>query len=970
MMKNKLVSAIIPILLLIAVSCDVRVPTEADLPSWFVNLNIPLVNITQTGKDLISGDSLLTTAPNGTSGDSIFVFQKSYSLDTVKVGNRLRIDDINQTFTQKVDDIVINGSQRQEQIVFDETTIGDISEAAGSSVGPIELANTGTSTSPSFTFREIMPADVVQSMESTIQSNGGEATFNNIPGRDLNPTAKSFQFDSFQYALLSYGFLDFTLVNNMFLPLGAPINVSLQYSNGVEFASTTFSDPIDPNSSATKIIDLSGDSLGSDIIIQVEGHSNGTSNPVTLQSSDLDRDFYFEMQIRDMVATEANARIKSQILSHQDTLNLLESNNRIETATLNSGTLSLDLTNQMNLPSEVYLRIPSLEDADGTIYERGPIELAAQSTAHRDFSLTGTTLQMDTSDQVVHYEYDVHTLDTGSEFKTVSETDSVGANLSMNNVSVGTFTGVLEEKSTTKDGSISLASDNEIIRAVVQSGEIVLNIDNRVGGNPHLHLTFHQIYTSPGSDVNLQKDVDLSTDNNDPVIIPLNNTEIRMPRDDQTVYYTSVTTSGGQYNTYHLDRPLDVAINVSPVQLSEATGYFTQDAMVVVDSIALDNVTKLEEATIDSGQLNLNIQNHVGIAGAVRLKLDEFISNGIPLDTTILIPETNQPVLKTIPLRGYRIEMALDDQSVHYSSRIRLLQDELMTLTFDDSVVVAVNIDQLTFSRVQGEIEPVEVNIDPVEQEFTALPEELNGVEFSHVNMGIDFDTDIGIPVFLDLSVKAYNNHGDSVVSSVEHWDITDSNTVRLPHPEDFINILPNRIVASGRAIAGAPGVVGVLRSDQFMAGDLEISIPLQFEITGDAVIEPDAELVKENALQDIESVVLYTKVNNQFELGAAIELYGAKDSTEFHSLSSVTSLAALQIPASSAIMDSIVLPKDKIDLFTDSLYVKPRIQLLPMTDANGNPQTSSVLSTDSLQITLYAKIRYLNNPGDSGNNN
>jgi len=969
-MKNKIIAVIIPVLLLIAVSCDIRVPTEADLPSWFVNLNIPLVNLTQTGKDLISGDSLLTTAPNGNAGDSIFVFQKSYSLDTVKVGNRLRIDDINQTFTQKVDDIIIEGRQKQEQIEFDATTIADISETAGSSVGLIELANTGSRTSPSFTFREIMPADLVQSMESTIQSNGGEATFNSIPERDLDPSEKPFQFDSFQYALLTAGFLDFTLVNNLFLPLGSPIHVSLRYSNGVEFATTTFSNPIDSNSSAMKTIDLSGDSLGSDIIIHVEGHSNGTSNPVTLHSNDLDRDFHFEMQIRDMVATETNARIKSQTLSHQDTLNLLESNNRIETATLNTGTLSLEMTNQMNLPSEVYLRIPSLLDADGSMYERGPIELPAQSTVYREFSLTGTTLQMDTSDQVVHYEYDVQTLDTDSEFKKVTHTDSVGANLSMSNVSVGTLTGVLEQKTTTKEGSISLTSDNEIIRAVVQSGEIVLNFDNQVGGSPHLHLIFHQIYTSPGSNVNLERDVDLSADNNDPVIIPLNNTEIRMPRDDQTVYYTSVTTSGGQYDTYNLDGLLDIAINVSPIQLSETTGYFTQDAMVVVDSIALDNVTKLEEATIDSGQLNLNIQNHVGIAGAVRLQLDEFISNGMPLDTTILIPETNHPVTKTIPLRGYKIEMALDDQSVHYSSRIRLLQNELMTLTFDDSVVVDVNIDQLTFSRVQGEIEPVEVNIDPIEQEFSALPEELNGVEFSHVDMGIDFDTDIGVPVFLNLTVKAYNNQGDSAVSAVEHWDITDSNKVRLPHPEDFINILPNRIVATGHATAGAPGVVGVLKSDQFMVGDLQISVPLQFEITGDAIIEPEAQLVKENALQDIESVVIYTKVNNQFEIGAAIDLYGAKDSTEFHALSSATSLASFQIPASSAMMDTIVLPSDKIDLFADSLYVKPRIQLLPMTDANGSPQTSSVLSTDSLQMTLYAKIRYLNKPGDSGNNN
>ncbi len=969
-MRHKLLSYLLPLLLLITASCNLRVPTAADLPSWFVTLHIPLVNQTATGKDLIPQDSLLTTEPIGTSGDSLYVFQDTYPLDTVRVGNRLKIDDINQTFTQKVDDIIIGGTEKQEQIGFDSVTIADVNQSAGSTVGPIELTDTNPMNSETFTFREIMPQDLIQSMESTLQDSGGSATFPSIPGRDLASTEKPHHFDTFQYGLLTSGYLDITLVNNMFLPLGSPVHLSLRDSNGVEFASTTFSDPIPPHSSATKTIDLSGDSLGSDIILHVEGHSNGSSSSVHIQNSDLDSGFHFVIQARDMVATETNAQIPSQTVTRSDTMTLTESDNRIETASLRSGTLSLDFANYLNLASEVYLRIPSLEDVDGTTFERGPILLAAQSNVHRDYSLEGTTLQMDTSNQSVRYEYDVHTVDTGSEFRTVNENDSIGVDVGMNNISLATVTGVIEQKTTTQDGDISLASDNEIISAIVESGEIVLNINNRVGGHPHLHLLFHQIYTSPGSNENLQRDIDLSESNNTPIVIPLNNTEIRMPRDDQTIYYTSVTTVGGQYATYDMDGMLDVNVDISQIKLAEATGYFTQDAMVVVDSIALNNATKLEEAVIDSGQLFLTIRNHVGIDGAVRLKLNEFTSNGVPLDTTIFIPETDQPVVRTIPLRDYKIQMALDDQSVHYTSRLRLLRNELMTLTFDDSVVVDVDINNLTFTRIEGEIEPVEVPIAPVEREFNALPDNLGGVKFQHVNMGIQFNTDIGVPVFLSLSLKAYNSQGDSAISTIDHWDITDSGTVRIPNAEDLINILPNRIVASGQATAGAPGVVGVLESDQALFSTLQISVPLQFELTSDAEISPNQQLVRADGVQDVESVVIYTQIQNQFEVGADFKLFGAKDSTYFSDSTLTTSLASLQIPPKSTIDDSIVVPSNKLDLFADSLYVKPNIRLLALTDAAGNPQPTSILSTDSLHMNLYAKIRYLNKPGDSGNNN
>lgn len=979
-MKNvmrKLLLVLLPVMFIITVSCELQVPTEADLPSWFVDLNIPLVKITRTGSDLISEDTTLVIEPYGDAGDSIFVYKKSFDLDTVAVGNQLNIEDISRSFTQTVDDIVIDGLDMEKEIGFDGVSIDDMSKSINSEIGQIELENTEPRASETFSFRNIMPADLVQSMEDAITANGGTATFNGIPARDLEPAENAYTFDSFQYVVLTSGALDLTVVNNMFIALGSPITVSLRYTDNEEFAQTIFTDPIPPNDSATRQIDLSGDSLASNIIIRVSGHSSGSSDQINLQSSDLDRGFHVVIQSHDMVATRAEAQIPSQTIDHTDSLTLAESDNKIESGELKTGTLSLDFENNMSIGSTVDIRIPSLLDADGTVYERTSIQLPARGTAHRDFSLAGTTLQMDMQKQYIEYEYSVNTTDSGTDYKEVDESDSVNVQFDMQDLTLAGITGILEQKKTIEDGDIPVETDNEITSAVIDQGSIIIDVDNQVGGHPHLNLVFHQIFTSKGSDDTLRKDIDLAEGINERVVIPLNGAEIRMPRNDQTIYYTTTTQTGGQYASYSLEDSVQVNIRMSAVTLSEATGYFTEDAMVKSDSIVLNEDTKIQEAQIDGGKLNFAIRNHIGVEGTVRLLLDEFTLNGHPLDTTLTIPGSDEPILNSIPLQGYKINMDLNEQMLHYTSRTRLAQSELMTLSFGDSIGINVNIRDLSFSEVSGNIEPVQVEIDPVEQEVSGLPEGISGISFRGADMTLDFNTNIGIPVFLDLRLVAYNSDGDSAVAMVSGWNITDSSSIHIPNAAELIDIFPERIVATGNATAGSPGEIGTIRSDQYVAGTFHLRIPMEFELGEDAVYQPKPELVEpQDGTQDLESVVVYTLVDNHFEIGANVQVYGAKDTLAFENLTAksspeeATALTSLSIAPGTAVIDSMVLAKDKIDLFQDSLYVLPKIRLLSTTSGTGNPQASRFLSTDSIEVTLYAKIKYLNSFNKNEENN
>jgi len=944
-------------------TCTLKNPTDPKLPSWVVNLEFPLLKDHVTLKE-IAKDSLITTMPvSGAPGESLFVFKDSIPIDSVEVGNQLNIDDIHKHFTQTVDDVTIDSDQKHDEVGFDEVRLDDVTKNITSEVGPIELNNTDPKQSDVFTFREIMPQSIVDDLDS--QTQGGNTYTGTIPSGTLRPSVKTFQFESFQSVLLDQGQLVMTIHNNMFIPLGEPITVSLLYhdQDSTQFGQAVYDEYIPVGGSLTRTIDLSGDSLGSDIYIQVSGESDGSQgSDVTIENSDLNRGFYVEVEAQNMVASEADAQIPSQQITQDDQIELAESENKIEEATLQDGDLNLSITNNLSVDSDVILRVPSLVDVNGDEFERGPFTVTANNVADQSYDISGYTMVMDTASQIVDYNYEVNTVDTGNEYRVINQNDSVNVQVDLANMTISEILGVLEPKRTVEDGDIPITSDNEILKATIDEGSITLNIDNQIGGEPHLKLKLHQLFQTPGSNDTIIHEMDIDPGQNQ-AVIPLNNAEIRMPRNDQTLYYTTVTTGGGVYAQYDITDSISVDIEVSELLISEATGYFTQDAMVEEDTISLDNETKVQEAVIDSGQLQMRIVNNIGVEAKVRLILDEFYSGGTSLDTVINIPETSEPTVRTIPLSQYIIQMPLNDQNIHYTSRTRLLQDSLMTLSLDDSISVNVDITGLSFSEVTGEIDPVHIDISPVEQEVTGIPEELDGVNFSTVDMEIDFETNIGIPVFLDLTIKSYNDEGDTVINdAVRGWDITDSSTVIIPDAEDLINIFPSFITASGQATAGAPGLIGQVASNQYVRGQLQLSAPLEFTITDDAVVNLDPQKVdpiEEDVRNRVKRLTLYARMDNQFEFGAQVHVLSAKDTLAFDGGASQIpdTLAVLNVPAGMTSLDSVDLDTSKISLFSDSSYVKTRVKMLPMSD--GSP--SRFLSTDSLHMNLYGKVRYLN---------
>ncbi|NOZ74670.1 MAG: hypothetical protein GXO90_04740 [FCB group bacterium] len=947
--------------------CSLDMSKDPVPPSWVTTMEIPLYQGSIGFNDFLK-DSLITTQATGVDADSIFAFHDEVPIDRVEVGDQLSIDDIHKSFSQSIDDVTVDDSQIQESVTFDEVGVDPVTTTIQSELGPIELNNITPQGTDPFQLNQVYP-DI---------NNIPDGTTATIPAFTLTPLVKPFTFDDFDSATFSGGALEITIVNEMAITLGTPITVDLMEISGpdtlsIPGATVTFPDFIVPNDSATGTMDLSGLTLPGQILVQVTGASAGTEgNAILINQTVKESGFITRIGASNLVVTSATALIPEQTISNDGLIAMAEDSNKVQDARILNGTLDLSVNNQMAVDAVLDLTISSLEDAFGAPFTISGLTLNSGALTHQTYALDDYHMIMSLDAQQIDYSYQIHTLPTDPNKVLVAQTDSVVLELNLFGDAPGapiTFseiTGLIVPQHQSFSGAMDLSSDSELLVAQLSQGTLDIQIQNpmnqTLAGAPLLTVVLKELFTPSGDTLRIGPDEVILPGLNT-FSIDLTDHTLRLPRNDQSLHYNAqVNTVYGEVGTYNLVDTLSVDIFVNGLAFSEITGYFTQDAIVDSNAITLDNATKVRNAVLQTGALNLSVENRLGVLADVHFTVNEFSKNGNPLDTTFTLDASALPQNVTIPLNDYLLTMPLDSQVVHYVSRVSLPSDEEMTITFGDSLLVNVDITDLSFQSVTGLVDPVVVDIDTIEQAITAFPDELQGIEFNTVNLVFHFNSNIGLPVFLTLNLSAENSAGETAASQIVDWNIIENPVVPVPNAEDLINIRPDKIIATGSASVGDPTQLGTVAVDQYLDGQLVIDIPLELILTGDSRIEASPEKIEGDMPQEIERAVLYTQIDNPFDFGTQIEVLISPDTLNFTGAGSQApdTLLTLELIPGQSQLDSIVLDQQRIGWLSDTTYIKPMVYLLGNTDGAGNPLPSHFLSTDSLHIQLYGQIKAL----------
>jgi len=940
-------------LLLVFISCSLEPDTEK-LPIIQPSLGFSVYqkSITLNDVDILTGDSSITKESYG-SGDSIFVFNKTVKIDKQEVGDKLSIDDINKQFSQSVDNVTIEDTEVEETIGFDPVGIDPIENIVQSEVGIISLDNIDPQTTDPYLFSEIYP-----SVNDIPDNNSVD-----IPSFNLEPVTNSFSFNDFSEAVFSSGSLSLTIVNDLVIPLG-DVDVKLKNSDGSEIsgATTTIAGPISSGSQATGVLNLSGVTLPGSVVVEVTGSSPG-ENSVLINDATKNSSFSVEISGSSLEVTSATAKIPTQTISESGSIDLAADSNKVVLATISGANLVIEIDNFMAVTSEMSLSIPSLKMPDGNNFQTDISIAGNTANITNETDISGYALSMDIDNQSVVYEYDVVTTDTGEDLITITSNDSIVVNITLDGPSEGeqlsfsSFEGMVTPQDLGFDGVMEIDSESDILEASLSQGSLTININNGINtsasGAPSAIITISEIVSSADNQP-LVINTGAMFGQMAPQNVDLSGYKIVMSQESQVLNYTADVETVYEVGTYSLLDSIEVDIMVSGLGFSTVRGFFSQDAMSDSNSIALDDSTVVHTAALESGNLILSIDNGIGVVADVFFQINEFYNNGVSLDTTFTISAGVSDV--QIDLSGYSLVLPfdVDTQRVNYVSNISLPSDQEMTLSLSDSISIAVSMANMSFSSVTGQINPVTVTIDPVEQTIDALPEELDGFDFEDVEMVLDFTSSIDLPVYLDLSITAYNDsNGDSVVKNVNQ-NIHADPSVQIQGASELINIRPDRIVARGSAQVGNIDSVGTVASDDSLSGLMSIRAPLMFIVDVDAVISPDpAELVEEGDSLGIPSeimdVALILSIDNQWGFGADLSVLMAPDSVSLSNGNVDTLISGFTFNPDASVTDTLSLDADAFDLLNRSPnWIQPQVRIVSSGD-----QPVRFLSTDTLTITI-----------------
>jgi len=909
-------------------------------------------SITLNDVDILTGDSSITKESYG-NNDSIFVFTKVVNIDKQEVGDKLSIDDINKQFSQSVDNVTIEDTEVEEKIGFDPVGIDPIENKVSSEVGIISLDNIDPQATEPYLFSSIYPS-------VSLIENGNTV---NIPSFDLEPVTNDFSFSDFSAAVFSDGSLSLTIINNLVIPLG-DVDVQLKNADGSDIVggSTTIVGPINSGEQQSALLDLSNVTLPGDIIVEVTGSSPGQNN-VLIDDNAKNSSFSVEITGSGLEVTSATAKIPAQTISEVGNIDLASDSNKVVLATIAEGKLVIDIDNYMAITSEMNLSIPSLKTPDGSNFQTNINIGANSSDLISETNISGYALSMSIDEQSVDYSYDVTTEDSGEDLIIISSTDSIIVNIILEGpaegqqLSFSDFEGKVTPQDLGFDGQINIESDSDILEANLNSGSLILNINNGINtssnGSPEAIITIDEI-------VNVETNQPLIINTGPmfgqlaPIEIDLNGYKILMPQNDQSLNYSADVVTAYEVGTYSLLDSIIIDIIVSDLGFSTVRGFFSQDAMSDSNSISLDDSTIVHSAVLKSGDLSLTIDNSIGVVADVFFQINEFYKNSVSLDTSFTISPGVSDV--EIDLSGYNLILPsdVDTQKVNYISNISLPSDQEMTLSLSDSIAITVNMTNMAFQSVTGQINPVTVEIDPVEQSIDALPEELDGFDFEDVEMVLDFTSSIDLPVYLDLIITAYNDtNGDSIVKNVTQ-NIHANPNVQIPDASSLINIRPDRIIARGSAQVGDLDSVGTVASDDSLSGVMNVRAPLMFIVDADAVISPDpVELVEQGDSlgipDDIIDAALILKIDNQWEFGASVSVILGPDSSSIENGEVDTLLSGFSFNPDASVVDTIYLDQDAFQLLKRSpSWIQPQVSVI---SESGAPV--KFLSTDTLTITI-----------------
>jgi hypothetical protein len=421
-----------------------------DMPSWDVEINLPVLTEDYTFQDLADDEEAIKVV-----GDSLYI-QISEALTEVDLAGRLDFNPYEGEFGAAIGAFEVKAIDPAATCF----TVAEVWEQAAMFSGLIEV--------PPFCFPRA----------------GGPT-----PSKAVSLGA------DFAWAEVGAGIIEIRVGNDLAVPLGAPLKgcpLVLRFCwYGDAWDSVVVDEPIPAGETAEVEIDLAGKTIANNVLVSIAGGSPGSDGEV--QFSHLD-EIRIEVAPRDITVRSALARLPAQSFEAEHSITV-EDSTRVVLAGIESGTLDLGIFNNLPMSLSVDVSTGNLTIGGRPFCHSVTVPALSYETAAIDIS--GYTLDTGSIPEdpwygtnTVTFRVMAETPGTSSHVE-VASSDSVRVAVSMTDVVFDRVTGTLKP-TPVRISEVHEVDLPEICGAIsLSDATLVLGIRNQamVGGEFEVEVT-------------------------------------------------------------------------------------------------------------------------------------------------------------------------------------------------------------------------------------------------------------------------------------------------------------------------------------------------------------------------------------------------------------------------------------------------------------------------------------------------
>lgn len=352
-------------------SCSIESPQA---PEWDVNLTVPLVNRVYTSAELLE-ELDPEHIVSDSAGNSFFCVVEE--LDTVAIDSTLALDPVSTSYDR--------------------------------SVGPIKIAT------PAPQSYQIAMADNVPLIAGA------------VPDTGVWTEQLLDQSNNYSSVDIAEGGLIVTAVNNTGLDLDSVVFELYDAQTTSLLGSYVQPGGLAVAESLLDTLPLAGKSVSADFRAATYFHTPG-GLLLSLAERSLDLTFSFT---NNLAAASVTGQVE-QFTSDYSQATELNTDYRIESASLAEGTLDFSVINHLPLPLEMHIEFPEISNGAGAF----TVELNAAAGAQADISrsLAGFTVQP--VDNNIRAEIAATVISSGDEFVTIAQDDNIAFDLDLTNLKI------------------------------------------------------------------------------------------------------------------------------------------------------------------------------------------------------------------------------------------------------------------------------------------------------------------------------------------------------------------------------------------------------------------------------------------------------------------------------------------------------------------------------------------------------